>query len=166
AALVTEFIRRPVAVIVGNNPSALAAQAATTTVPILFATGSDPVRDGLVASLNRPGGNVTGMVFFSAVLGAKRLELLRQLVPKATTVAMLVNPNTPETEAERRDVQAAAQAIGQQLTVLDATSDRDIEPAFATFIQLGAGALLVGTGAFLNAYREHLAALAARYALP
>ena len=165
-ALVADLVRQPVALIVGNTPSALAAKAATTTVPIVFATGGDPVRDGLVASFNRPGGNVTGVAFFGSVLGAKRLELLRQLVPKATTVAMLVNPNTPETEAERRDVQAATQALGQRLTVLDATSDRDIEPAFATFIQLGAGALLVGTGAFLNAYRERLAALAARYAMP
>jgi putative ABC transport system substrate-binding protein len=165
-ALVDDLIRRPVAVIVGNNPSALAAKAATTTVPIVFATGSDPVKDGLVASLNRPGGNVTGVVFFSAVLGAKRLELLRQLVPKATTIAMLVNPNSPETEAERRDVQAAAQAIGQQLIMLDVGSERDIEPAFATLVQRGAGALLVGTGGFMNSHRERIVALSARHRLP
>ena len=165
-ALVADLIRRPVAVIVGNTPAALAAKAATTTVPIVFATGGDPVRDGLVASLNRPGGNVTGVVFFGGVLGAKRLELLRQLVPKATTIAMLVNPNSPDTEAERRDVQAAAQAIGQQLIILDVSSDRDIETAFATFVQRGAGALLVGAGAFLNSHRERLVALAARHALP
>ena len=95
-ALVADLIRQPVAMIVANTPPARAAKAATTTVPILFASGSDPVRDGLVASLNRPGGNVTGVVFFSSTLGAKRLELLRQLVPKATTIAVLVNPNTPE----------------------------------------------------------------------
>jgi putative ABC transport system substrate-binding protein len=165
-ALVAELISRPVAVIVGNNNSALAAKAATTTVPIVFATGADPVRVGLVASLNRPGGNVTGVSFFSSVLGAKRLELLRKLVPKATTIAMLVNPSSPETEAERSDVQAAALAIGQQLIVLDAGSERDIETAFATFVQRGAGALLAGSGAFLNSNRERLVALAARHALP
>ena len=126
-ALVADLIRRPVAVIVGEHHCGTAAKAATTTMPIVFATGGDPVSDGLVASLNRPGGNVTGVVFITGVLGAKRLELLRQLVPKATTIAMLVNPNTPETEAERRDVQAAAQAIGQQLVILDVSSDRDIE---------------------------------------
>ena len=154
------------AVIVANSIAALAAKAATTTMPIVFATGSDPVRDGLVASLNRPGGNVTGVVFFTGELGSKRLELLRQLVPKATTIGVLVNPNTPETEAERSDVQAAAQAIGQQLIVLDVNSDRDIETAFATFVQRGAGALLVGAGAFLISNRERVVALAARHALP
>ena len=165
-ALVADLIRQPVAVIVGNTDAALAAKAATTTVPIVFASGSDPVRDGLVASLNRPGGNVTGLVYFAAVLGAKRLELLRQLVPGATTIAVLVNPNTPLTEAERKDVQAAAQAIGQQLIIFDISSDRDIETAFAAFVQRGAGALLVGTGGFLNSNRERIAAVANRHALP
>ena len=152
--------------IVGNTDAALAAKAATATVPIVFASGSDPVRDGLVASLNRPGGNVTGLVYFSAVLGAKRLELLRQLVPGATKIAVLVNPNTPLTEAERKDVQAAAQVIGQQPIIVDISSDRDIETAFATFVQRGAGALLVGTGGFLNSNRERIAAVANRHALP
>jgi putative ABC transport system substrate-binding protein len=165
-ALAAELIRQPVDVIVGNNISALAAKAATTTVPIVFADGGDPVRDGLVISLNRPGGNATGVVFFAGVLGAKRLDLLRQLVPKVTTIAMLVYPDTADTEAELRDVQAAALAIGQQLIVLDVSNDRDIENAFATFVQRGAGALLVGTGAFLNSHRESIVALAARHALP
>jgi len=165
-ALVADLIRQPVAVILGNTDAALAAKAATTTVPIVFASGSDPVRDGLVASLNRPGGNVTGLVYFAAVLGAKRLELLRQLVPRATTIAVLVNPNTPLTEAERKDVQTAAQAIGQQLIIFDISSDRDIETAFAAFVQRGAGALLVGTGGFLNSNRERIAAVANRHALP
>jgi putative ABC transport system substrate-binding protein len=165
-ALVTDLIRRPVAVMVGNSISAMAAKAATTTVPIVFSYGGDPVQDGLVASLNRPGGNVTGVVFFNSVLGAKRLALLRQLVPKATTIAVLVNPKVINTEAERKDVEAAAQAIGQQLVIFDATSDRDIESAFATFVQRGAGALLVGSGAFMNSHRDQIVALAARYALP
>jgi putative ABC transport system substrate-binding protein len=165
-ALVAELIRRQVAVICGNTPSALAAKAATTTVPIVFATGGDPVQEGLVASLNRPGANITGVSFFGAVLGAKRLELLRQLAPKAAPIAMLVHPDTPNTEADRRSVQAAALAIGQQLIILDLSSARDIETAFATFVQRGAGALLVGPGAFLNSNRERLVALAARHALP
>jgi putative tryptophan/tyrosine transport system substrate-binding protein len=165
-ALATDLIRRPVAVIVGDIISAIAAQAATTTVPIVFATGADPVTEGLVASFNRPGGNVTGVVFFNAVLGAKRLELLRQLVPKGTTNGVLVYPNNPSTEAERRDVQAAAQAVGQQLIILDVSNDRDIETAFITIVQRGAGALLVGTGAFLNSHRERLVALAAHHGLP
>jgi len=165
-ALVADLIRRPVAVLVCNNNAALAAKAATTTIPIIFATGSDPISDGLVASLNRPGGNVTGVVFFTSVLGAKRLDLLRQLVPRVTLFAMLVNPGSPDTDAEQRDVQAAAQAIGQQLIILQASSDSDIEIACATFVQRGASAPIVGTGAFLFSNRERLVALAARYSLP
>jgi putative ABC transport system substrate-binding protein len=165
-ALVAELIRRPVAVIVGNSSSALAAKAATTSVPIVFATGGDPIRDGLVGSLNRPGGNVTGINFFAGVLGAKRLELLRQFVPKTTTIGMIVTPNNPDTEAERNDVQAAAQAVGLQLITLDVRSAGDIERAFTTLIQRGVGALIVGTGAFANAHREQLVAQAARHALP
>ena len=107
--LVADLIGRRAAVIVGNTNAALAAKAATTTVPIVFAGGSDPVTDGLVASLNRPGGNVTGVTFLSGALGSKRLELLRELVPKATTIAVLVNANSPEAEEERRDIEAAAQ---------------------------------------------------------
>jgi len=165
-ALVADLIGRPVAVIVGDNVSALAAKAATKTIPIIFAGGGDPVQEGLVASLNRPGSNATGVNFFTGVLGAKRLELLRQLVPKATTIAVLVNPNTIQTEAERKAVQAAAEAIGRQLIILDVSSDRDIETAFETLVQRGAGALLVGSGAFMNSHRERLVALAARHTLP
>jgi putative ABC transport system substrate-binding protein len=163
--LIADLVRQQVALIVGNTPSALAAKAATT-VPIVFVTGSDPVIDGLVASLSRPGGNTTGVSFLSGALGTKRLELLRQLVPKAATIAVLVDSNTPEAERERRDVQAAAQAIGQQLVVVDARGDRDIETAFATFVQREAGARFAGTGAFLNSRRERVVALAARHALP
>jgi putative ABC transport system substrate-binding protein len=164
--LVADLIRRPVAVIVGNTPSALAAKAATTTIPIVFVTGTDPVRDGLVVSLNRPGGNVTGVSFLAGELGTKRLELLRQVAPTATTIAVLVNPNSPETVAKQREVQAAAQAIGQLVIILDVENVRDIESAFATFVQRGAGALLIGTGPFMNSHRERLAALAAHSRLP
>jgi putative ABC transport system substrate-binding protein len=165
-SLATDLIRRPVAAIVANTSAARAAKAATPAVPIVFVTGSDPIRDGLVTSLNRPGGNVTGVVFITSDLGAKRLELLKQLVPKATTVAMLVYPDTPETEAERRDVHAAARAIGLQLIALDVRSVRDIETALATLVQRGAGALHVGTGPFFASNRERIVALATRHALP
>jgi putative ABC transport system substrate-binding protein len=165
-ALVAELIQRPVAVIVANSIAAVAAATATTTVPIVFATGTDPVRDHLVASLNHPGGNVTGVLFFASTVGTKRLELMRQLLPKATTIAMLVKPNTPETEAERRDVMAGAQSAGQQLLMFDASSQREIETAFASAVQRGAGAMLVGSGPFFNSQREYIVSQAARFALP
>ncbi len=165
SVLMADLVRLPAAVIVVNGPAAQAAKDATTTVPIVFLTGADPVKDGLVASLNRPSGNVTGVTFLVGQLGAKRLELLRQLVPKATTIGVLVNPG-PETEVERKDLQVAAQAIGQQLIILDVSNDRDIETAFATFVQRGAGALLVGSGPFLTSHRAQLVALAARDVLP
>jgi putative tryptophan/tyrosine transport system substrate-binding protein len=164
--LAADLISRQAALIVANTNAALAAKAATTTVPIVFVSGSDPVRDGLVVSLNRPSGNVTGVTFLAGQLGAKRLELLRELVPTATTIAMLANPNSPETVVERQDVQAAARAINQQLIILDVNGDHETETAFATFVQRGAGALLCGAGAFFNSRRERVVALAARYALP
>jgi putative tryptophan/tyrosine transport system substrate-binding protein len=164
--LVADLISRQVTVIVGNTNAALAAKAATATVPIVFVSGSDPVRDGFVTSLNRPGGNVTGVTFLAGQLGAKRLELLRELVPKAKTIAMLANPNSPETVAERQDVQAAARAISQQLIILDVNGDQEIETAFTTFAQRGTGALFCGAGAFFNSRRDRVVALAARYALP
>jgi ABC-type uncharacterized transport system substrate-binding protein len=165
-ALAAELIRRPVDVMAGDAVAMVAAKAATTTIPIVFAAGGDPVVDGLVANLNRPGGNVTGVHFFAGVLGAKRLELLRELVPGAKTIAMLVYPNTLNAEAERNDVQAAAQAIGQQLVVLDVTSDRDIDAAFATFVQRGAGALIAGSSPFMTFHNKQVIALAARHSLP
>jgi putative ABC transport system substrate-binding protein len=165
-ALVADWLGRPVAVIVGDTIAAIPVKAATATVPIVFGTGGDPVTQGLVASLNRPGGNATGVVFFATQLAAKRLELLRQLVPKATTIAMLMNPNSPNFAAERSDAQAAAQAIGQQLVILDVSNDRDIETAFATLMNRGAGALLVGSGTFLTSNAERVVALAAREGLP
>jgi putative tryptophan/tyrosine transport system substrate-binding protein len=165
-ALVADLLRWPVTLIVGNFNSALAAKTATTTIPIVFASGGDPVSDGLVTSLNRPGGNITGINFLGGELGAKRLELLRQLVPGATTIGVVVNPYRADTEAERRDVLAAAQTIGQKLLVLDVSSEQNLEEAFAAIVQRGAGALFVGTGAFTNSHRERLVALAARHALP
>jgi putative ABC transport system substrate-binding protein len=165
-SVVAELIRRPVTAIAGNSVAMLAAKAATATIPVVFASGGDPVQQGLVASLNRPGGNVTGIVFLSGTLGTKRLELLRQIAPKATAIGMLANPNTTETETERTDVQAAAQAIGMQLIVADVSSDRDIEPALAALVQRGVGALLVGAGGFMTSHRERIVALATRQALP
>src|SRR5262249_22930529 len=133
-ALVAVWTGGPVAVMVATHKAPLAPKAATTPVPMVFVTGSDPIRDSLVASLSRRGGNVTGVIFLAGILGTKRLELLRQVVPAATTIAVLVNPDAPDTEAERREVQGAAQTIGQQLIIVDARSDADIETAFATFV--------------------------------
>jgi putative ABC transport system substrate-binding protein len=165
--LVAELIRLPVAVIVvGNVSAALAAKAATTTVPIVFATGSDPVVDGLVTSLNRPGGNLTGVSFVSGLLGPKRLEMLRQLVPTAATIAMLVGTDTLEARVERRDVELAAQALGQQLIIAPFTSEGELDGAFTSIVQRGAKALLVGTGPLPTSNRERLVALAARHAIP
>jgi putative ABC transport system substrate-binding protein len=164
--LVADLLRRQVALIVGNTPSALAAKAATTTVPIVFVTGGDPVRDGLVASLNRPGGNATGISFISAELGAKQLGLLRDLRPGAARIAVLVDPKWPLTERFVSELRAAALAVGQQLIVLDVSSDREIETAFTTLVQRGAGALQVGIGAFMGSQRERIVALAARHRIP
>ena len=165
-ALVAELLQRQVAVIVANNTAAPAAIAATSTVPIVFATGSDPVVDGLVASLNRPGRNVTGVSFLGGIVGTKRVELLLQFAPAAATIGMIVNPGIPETSRERDDVLAAVQALGRRLIAIDVASDREIEPAFATLAERGVAALLVGSGGFTNVHRERLAELAARHRLP
>jgi putative tryptophan/tyrosine transport system substrate-binding protein len=162
-ALVKDFIHRPVAVIVGNLVAALAAKAASATVPIVFATGTDPVKDGMVTNLNRPGGNVTGVSFFAAAVGAKRLEQLRQLVPSATTIGVLDGPDTSD---DRVDVEVAARAIGQKLIVLSAANAGEIQAAFATFADRGVGALIITSGAFTFSHREEIVALAARYGLP
>jgi ABC-type uncharacterized transport system substrate-binding protein len=165
-ALVDELLRRPVNVIVANVLAALAAKDATTTVPILFVTGGDPVKDGLVTSLNRPGGNITGVSFVSGALATKRFEILRQLTPNAKTIAMLVQLDADESVLEQRQVQAAARATGQQLIVFDVNSAADIENAFATMATRGVGALYVGTGPFTISHREQLTELAARNAIP
>ena len=165
-ALATEVVQRRPDVIVSNTLAALRAKAVTATIPIVFTTGSDPVRDGLVASLSRPGGNVTGVVFITGELGAKRLELLRQLVPKAKTIAFLIYPNTPVTEAELKDVLTAAQATGASLTVFDVRNAREIEAAFAAFSKRRIDALLIGTGPFTFNNRKLIVALASRHAIP
>src|SRR5262245_23429214 len=165
-ALVDEVVRRPVNVIVANVLAALAARNATTAVPIVFVTGSDPVKDGLVASLNRPGGNITGVSFVSGALATKRFEILRQLTPNAKTIAMLVQLDADESVLEQRQVQAAARATGQQLIVFDVNSTADIESAFATMATRGVGALYVGTGPFTTSHRERLTELSARNAIP
>ena len=165
-ALLAELIRIPVAVIAANSVAAVAAKAATTTIPIVFASGDDPVKDGLVASFSRPGGNATGVSFISGALGAKRLELLGQIAPKGSTIAVLENPNTLETEADRKEVEAAAQKSGRSIIVLDVANDSDIETAFNTIVQRGAGAVLIGPGAFLTSKRKLLIDLAVRYRSP
>jgi putative tryptophan/tyrosine transport system substrate-binding protein len=164
--LVADLLRRNVALIVGNTPLALAARAATKTVPIVFATGGDPVRDGLVANLNRPGGNVTGVSFVSVELGAKQFGLLRELRPGAARIALLVDPKWPITEPFVAQVRAAASAMGQQIEVLYVSSDQEIENAFTTLVQRGASALHVGVGAFLAFRRERIVGLAAQHRIP
>ena len=167
-ALAAELVRRQVAAIVatGGTASASPAKAATATIPIIFANGSDPVKLGLVASLNRPGGNVTGVSFQSNALGAKRLELLRELVPSAAAIGFLVNPNNPNTDSETADVQAAARALGQQLHVENASSDRDIDAAFASFVRQQVNALSVAADGFFLSQTNQIVALAARHAMP
>ena len=165
-ALADELIRKPVAVIVCNGAAAPSVIAATATTPIVFVTGSDPVRDGLVTSFNRPGGNVTGISFVSGESAGKRLELLRQLVPGAATIGVMIDPGMNEGVVERRDLEAAAKAVGQQLFVVETSADRDLEPAFVAMVDRKAGALLIGTGPFLTGRRRQLAALALRHQLP
>jgi putative tryptophan/tyrosine transport system substrate-binding protein len=165
--LAADLVRRQVAVMfAGSLPAVLAAKAATATIPIVFTTGGDPVKDGLVASLNRPGGNITGVTLFFGELVGKRLELLRELVPGALVIAALLNPNNPNAETRSRDVQAAARAIGQQIHVFNANSENEIESSFTIFAQEGARALLVGDDPFFESQRARLIALAARHALP
>ncbi len=167
-ALAEDLVRRNVAVIVtaGGEISASAAKAATGKIPIVFNVGEDPVKYGLVASLNRPGGNVTGVTSLLGTLGTKQLGLLRDLVPKAGVIAMLVNPNDTWAETQIANTEAAARAIGQQLVVLRASTEPDIDAAFATIVQQRAGALLVATSPFFVTRADYLIALATRYALP
>lgn len=168
-ALAAELVRRRVSVIATNGgaPSAFAAKAATTTIPIVFMAGEDPVKLGLVASLARPGGNLTGINLVIGELTAKRLELLRMMVPIATRIAVLVNPaNSTNAAATLRDVEPAAGAMGLQVQVLNASSSREIEGAFATFVRERPDALFVGNDAFLTSRRVQLAQLATFYKIP
>jgi putative tryptophan/tyrosine transport system substrate-binding protein len=164
--LVADLVRLPVAVIVCNVNAASAAKAVTTTVPIVFATGTDPIQDGLLTSLSRPGGNITGVSFLGNALGAKQLELLRELVPTERTVAVLVDTNFPGAVSELKDIQAAAHALAQPLIVLNISSERDLDTASATLAQQRADALLVPGSANFLSQRDQIIALAARHAVP
>ena len=165
-ALADDLVRRQVNVIVANSPAAVVAKVATTTIPIVFDSGTDPVKLGLVASLNRPGGNITGVSNLNLELGPKRMDLLRELVPTATSIALLVNPKNPGAETLSRDMQAAVSSLGRQLHVLRATTERDIDSSFATVVQLGAGALVIGSDPFFISRSEQLASLALRHSVP
>jgi len=165
AALASDLIKRQVAVIV-TDQAVHAAKAATSSIPILFVLGADPVADGLVTSLNRPGANVSGVVFFSSQLGAKRIGLLRQMVPGVTTIGMLAFSLSPEDKTERNQIEAAARDIGQNVLFADVAREGDIDAAFATFAEKGVGAVLVGSGPFFRSHKEQIISLAMRYKLP
>ena len=164
-AFAGELIERRVAMI-ATDQAVREAKAATSTIPIVFVLGADPVADGLVTSLNRPGANVTGIVFFSSQLGAKRVELLRRLVPTATTLGVLAYPASPEDKTERSQIEAAAATAAQQLVIADAVRENEIDNAFAMFAEKRVGAVLVGSGPFFRSHKERILGLAARYALP
>jgi putative tryptophan/tyrosine transport system substrate-binding protein len=167
--LAAELVGRQVTVIVtpGSTPAALAAKAATTTIPIVFEVASDPVELGLVTSLARPGGNITGVTSLNAEVGPKRLELLHELVPTATVVGLLVNPTNPNlAELTTQNLHAAARSLGLKMHILHASADRDFDTVFATLNQLRAGALVIGTDPFFSSRLEQLATLTARHAVP
>jgi putative tryptophan/tyrosine transport system substrate-binding protein len=167
AALARELVSRPTtAILAAGLPAAVAAKAATARIPIVFVMGADPVQQGIVDSLNRPGGNITGVTQFFGELGGKRLELLRELVPTVTMIAILSNPKNPNAENHLRNVQAAARAIGQKLYVVTASTEAEIDTAFAHAVRERADALLVADDPFYNVRRDQLIALAAQHALP
>jgi putative ABC transport system substrate-binding protein len=164
--LAADLVSRQVAVIFAGGPAAHAAKTATRTIPIIFVSGEDPVKFGLVASLNRPGGNITGVNTFNAVLGSKRLELLHELVPSAATIALLVNPIFPGAGLEIRETQTAAGAVGRNLIILNASTESEIDAAFATLVQQRVGALAVTGDPLFVSRRDKIVALAARHAVP
>jgi putative tryptophan/tyrosine transport system substrate-binding protein len=163
-----ELVRHQVAVIAatGGEPSPLAAKAATTSIPIVFTLGGDPVETGLVASLGRPGGNLTGTTIMALEMASKRLDLARQLVPNATAIAMLINPKFPTASAEAREVQNAARSLGIPINLLNASTENEIDAAFTTAAEQKNGALIMGTDPFLLGQRDQLVRLAARHAIP
>jgi putative ABC transport system substrate-binding protein len=167
-ALAADLIDRRIAVIAatGGSPAALAAKRATTTIPIVFQVGVDPVEAGLVVSLNRPGGNVTGFANLALEVGPKRLELFRELIPAAAVVAVLINPTRSNADAESSVLQAAARTLGLKLHVLHASTERDFETVFAALVQLRAGGLVIGGDPVFNSRSEQLAAMAVRQGVP
>ena len=166
-ALAADLVRRNVSVIVATGtPTGLPAKAATTTIPIVFVTGSDPIEQGLVTNLSRPAGNLTGATTLAVELGRKRLELLHELVPKATLIGVLLNPKGPNLAAVSRDLQAASRAVGLPIHVLHASTEPDLDAAFAALSKLRAGALVIGTDTFFKSQSKKLAALALHHALP
>jgi putative tryptophan/tyrosine transport system substrate-binding protein len=165
--LASELMRAQVAVIcAGSPPAALAAKAATTIIPVVFTSGEDPIKLGLVTSYNRPGGNVTGVALLVDVLGAKRLGLLREIVPAATLIAVLLDPTWPTFDTQLNDVQEAARTVGQQIHVLRANTEREIDAAFETAKEIRASAMMIGASTFFTVRRDQIVGLAARDALP
>jgi putative ABC transport system substrate-binding protein len=166
-ALASELVRRQVTAIFASTlPAALAAKAATATIPVVFSIGGDPIEAGLVTSMNRPTSNLTGVTVFLGELLPKRLELLRELVPSATIIGVLINPNNPNAGARSRDVQEAARTVGQQIVIVSASSEHDLVSAFTTLVQQRFGALVVSDDPLLGGYSEQIVALAARHAVP
>ena len=164
--LAADLVNRQVAVIVGHSNAVQAAKAASATIPIIFVVGTDPVRTGLVANLNRPGGNVTGVTFTTVDVTSKRLGQLHELVPKPELIGVLLDPNLPEFDVELRDVEIAAKTIGRRVLFFKAASPSELNAAFGSIIQAGVGALLVGGGPFFSSQRQRLAVLSARHAIP
>ena len=164
--MAADLVHRGVAVIFANGPAVLEAKVATTTIPIVFNVAADPVQVGLVASLNRPGGNLTGVSNLGVEVGPKRLELLHELLPTATNIALLINPASPNAETQSREMEAAARASGLRLNIVHASAERDFDTVFASLVQLRVGGLVIGPDPFFNSRAEQLVALALRHAMP